>query len=725
MEDGTLALLLLLALAASLALALAPSAQAQGSLANVTIRIYDCAGSSLVEGGRAPRLVVYNDTGGVVFDGECAGTCKLVNLTPGRYEFKVYWRGVLVASVNETLSSGENLVDIETRVVKARIRVVDDAGASLRKVSLTLRGPKPEYTLEFEYSIRGEDQITTYLPFGEYALTKLVWKWEVGEREVTVDVAPENASYELSASSDLILIEAKVFHSLVLGFYTLDEERVEGDVVIEFAKDTSWIKVFEGEAEDGRVRLNKVPYGLYRITMTWREATVLKEVIEVDSELREELEEGELRLTASLYERIFLKFVNSLGEPLEELAVLIRDPLGENRTYTTTRGGLVELENAVSGRYTAYVRWAAGYLEEVVDLTPEVAENGFVVVEVELVDLLLTLVPKGSSSIPRGLKVHLETRGTTLLDEELEEEVTKYEREIPKLYTKSTYELRVEYGNYVLFEGPIDVSSGEFTVDLEMYDLVLRVLSNAGYPLVGARVVLELPRGGTREALTESGGIASFRHLVAGFGDHRVTVYWRGYRVGEYVVRDDDLEEGRLDLSTRVYDLLVRVVGWFGRGLEGARVSAYLRNSSARLPIGNSTTDPAGLAKIEGVPVPSGYDVILDVCYKERYREEGIMYEKPGEVKEVFLDVFLEIAGYPLSAAEVAMVVVCTAVLIAASYYLYRFVESRRIPKEIFAEGIKEEEVEEEEWYEYGLEEEAEEEGLLSRLRKKLRSLLG
>ncbi|GEM_PF-2894494 len=725
-------ILLAIASAALLLLFLASVDAQVTEYANVTVNLFDYSGNPLYENNLYPKLEIYDANGTLLKSLTCeAATCRVLNLTVDSYSFKVYWRRVEVAYINKTLTTGENVVNITCNVRRVRIRAVDDEDRMIENVDISLFGPLPGYQNSYPFNT-GEGEIVKLLPFGTYKLSSVVWQWKVDDKTFSVDVSPEDeVKYVVGAQGDFIKIPVKVAHSLTVAFYTLDGRELTGDeaeVLVEFKYRGDWMSILRNDlSSSNKVTLGPIPYGEYKFSLFWEERLLFSEKILVNESIYERLEDGLLKLKVSMYRSLIVRFIGAQGQPLKKMYVVLVAPYGENFTYTTDEGGKIRLANLTAGKYVAMLRWIAGYAEVELDLTPGKVQGHVVEVVVDFYEIKLKIYPKGSETLPENLHILFRCNEVLLLNESLKEERGVFEKTFSDLYSKAAYTLRIRYMGYTLYEKRVSVEAGSIEVEVELYDLTVRVLSRSNSTLSKARVVLKYPRGEIVERETSEGGECIFKHLIAGYGTYRLNVYWKNYLVGSFTLKDEDISKGKLDVKVNVYDLSFKVYNSLHNGLPNVEIKVYLRNSTSTVLLANVTTDPTGFAKLSNVPVPSGYDVIADVDYKNKFTVKGVVLEKPGKTKEITLDVLVEIFGIPLSTLETLALVSGTIVCSVGAYFFIRWYMFRKSVTHIFSEGRALSETYEREYplgYETIEEYEEEKRNPLSRIWKKMRDRL-
>lgn len=696
---------------------------------NLTIRLLDYENKPLFEGNSYPTLKIYYTNGTFIKSVTCeAAVCTLINFSTGSYSFKVYWRSVEVAYVNKTITATDKVINITCNARKVRIRVVDDKDIKIKNVDVSFLGPLPGYQNSYAFNT-GEGEIVKLLPFGTYRLGSAIWQWEVDDKTFSVDISPGNTmEYVVGINADFIKIQGKVMHSLTLVFYTLDEEELVGDeaeVELEFYYRGKWARMLNQRlSSSNKITLSPLPYGEYRVTLYWEEVPLFSETISVDENLYDQLEDDMLKLTVSMYRSLVVRFVNAQGEALEDMYVVLISPYGENSTYKTDDTGKIRLANITAGVYVAKLRWIAGYAEVELDLTPEKISGHMVEVVVDFYNVNFEIYPKGSDTLPEGLRVSFKCNNVLLWNESLKEEENIWENSFEKLYSKAVYTLRVRYMNYTLYDEKINIKVGTVKVELDLYDLTVRVLSSSNSTLSGAQVLLRYPRGEVRRSETGEGGECFFKHLIAGYGTYEMDIYWKGFLVGSFTLEDEDISKGRIDVRVNVYDLLFKVYDTLRRGLHGVNVKVYLRNSTSTVLLANVTTDPTGLAKISNVPVPSRYDVVFDIDYKSKYVIKNVVLENPGKIKEITLDVLVEIFGFPLSTIETLALVGGATV---GSIGIYLFIRWYTFKKEVSHMFLESQPTPEsyEEYYPGYESERGKKKSLWKRLKERLRELFG
>ena len=693
---------------------------------NVTVNIFDYDGNSLYEGSTYPKLEVYNSTGSLLKSLTCtAASCRIINITPGTYSFKVYWHQVEVAHINDTLKEGENTIEIRCNVKKARIRVVDDADRALKNVDVSLIGPLPGYDMSFSFNTGGSGEIKKFLPFGTYKLSSATWQWGIDDKTMSISaVVEENAEYSINAQNDFIKIPMKVSHSLTFAFYTIDDQELVGSdakVEVRFKYRGDWQKILEKKLEhNNKVTLGPLPYGEYQITVYWSDESILTEKIALDSEIYDELVEGVLKIKVHMYKNLLVRFVDAEGEPLRDTYIVLVFPSGGNASYVTDDVGGVRLCNITAGNYVVKVRWLAGYAETELDLTPGQVSENVIKVVLDFYKVNLVLKSRGSATLPIGLKITFRCNTYILLNESLESEVKNYEKTFEKLYSKSPYYyyLDISYMGYSLFSDRVNIAAKNIVIDLDLYDLTVTVLSMHNYTLPGAKLCLEYPKGGNVVAAeTDNYGKYLFKHLIVGYGPYKLSVYWKDYLVGSFTLKEKDIVEGDVELRVNVYDIYVKVYNVLHSGLKDATVAVYLKNTTAFIPLGNASTDPTGLAKISGIPVPPGYDITINVNYKNRFKLENIIIEHPERSKEIVMNVLFEVFGVPLSPIEIGTIALVSVVGTLGAYFFLRWYRFKETLTSMFSETEVQPEA-----FEYEIEEEEEKKkNVLSKLAKKIK----
>ncbi|RLE72355.1 MAG: hypothetical protein DRJ37_03045, partial [Thermoprotei archaeon] len=504
------------------------NAQTQENI-NLTIRLLDYNNEPLFEGNIYPKLKIYDMNSTLLKSVTCqAAVCTLINFSTGSYSFKVYWRNVEVAYVNKTITTSDQTINITCNARKVRIRVVDDKDIKIKNVDVSFQGPLPGYQNSYAFNT-GKGEIVKLLPFGTYKLGSAIWQWEVDDRNFSVDISPGNTTeYVVGPNADFIKIQGRVMHSLTLAFYTLDERELIGDeaeVELEFYYRGKWSKLLERRlSSSNEISLSPLPYGEYRVTLYWEGVEIFSQTISVNEDLYDELEDNMLKLTVSMYKSLLVRFIDAQGEALENLYVILTTPYGDNSTYRTDDTGKIRLTNITAGRYIAKLRWAAGYAEVELDLTPGKVSGHIVEVAVDFYDIKFEIFPKGSETLPENLHIMFKCNDVILWNESLNEEKNLWENSIENLYSKATYVLKIKYMDYTLYDERINIKAGIAKIELDLYDLTIRVLSSSNSTLSGARVVITYPKGEVKETETGEGGECFFKHLVAGYGAYKVDV---------------------------------------------------------------------------------------------------------------------------------------------------------------------------------------------------------
>ncbi|RLE77677.1 MAG: hypothetical protein DRJ56_01815 [Thermoprotei archaeon] len=202
---------------------------------------------------------------------------------------------------------------------------------------------------------------------------------------------------------------------------------------------------------------------------------------------------------------------------------------------------------------------------------------------------------------------------------------------------------------------------GVYKFEIEWEPIEFKVVDSKGRGMANAEVRLAGPVNIT--GLTDASGVA--RVAVYCPGIYNVTVVFKGCEV--YSGRLIPYESCALTLPCAVYDLGVRVVGFWNQPLPGSQV--VVRDGSGAFVDSNSTSS-SGCATFTQLP-KGVYDV--SVSYKRVDKAVKVVLDD-NKVVDVKLDVVIEIPflGVPLSASETLGIAVAIGGLLALSKALGR-----------------------------------------------------
>ncbi len=656
---------------------------------NVTLRIETCDGEALKEGSLLPHVVVKKN-GTAVFSGDCS-TCTIDGLEYGVYQVYVKWRGVNVYENNILVNSTNSLVEIPIKTATKRVGVTvlnDEGSPIMYRVSATITLPSGD--------VGFEPGVTHILPFGTWSYSaKYSWMCNL--------VVSKSGQFPVSCGSSFLRISLPVAAEVVVKF-----RKSDGSSVLGLPGNASIYAVVNGKKavtvdfrEKDAVSFINMPYGSYRVVVAYRGLTVVNAVFNVKAG-----GDRQFTYTVPVTKSLTITFLDADDNPLVLFPVVVETPWGEKLRLGTNENGQVSIKEAMFGTYVF-----TSSLQGVILKKSLKVEKPQVEVKFPVRKSVLMLTPKGSASLPPGLrvKVVLPRTGYVVKEETLGKEASRWTLNLGLLLVDASYEADVSYmsytWNWVVSAKPV------IEVKVPLYDVKIDVETMTGEPLTGCNITLSYG-GESRNHVLEAGGLM-VRHLPD--TDVNVGVACRGVEVFHGSFRPSSVN-GTLTLKAYVTDLRVVVKGWFGKPIGGANVTLLISNDGKRL-VFHSYTDANGVAVFKLVPVPPGSTAEALVRYKNE--ESRVVVDTGKSVNNVFLDVFLDT---PLGAlglsTTVAMVVGLSVAGIVSLLLLRRYkyvkeVEGLLVPEDVAYSGP----------YYYG--DEYEEEGVLERIKEFIRELLG
>jgi len=223
----------------------------------------------------------------------------------------------------------------------------------------------------------------------------------------------------------------------------------------------------------------------------------------------------------------------------------------------------------------------------------------------------------------------------------------------------------------VMIGGPL-----VFEISLPLYDVVLKLITRTGRPIVGATVIV----GTVDVGSTDADGTVLVTQIPS--GNFSVSARWLGRDISPTEPLHISTSNTYSLTASRIAFVQIQAIGVSNQGLSGAHLT--ITPSDTASPLFSGMTDADGMVSLE---LPYGdYDVKASFKGTEARRTITVLGDTLEKIK---LDVFIELFGKSMTFVDfmiwlIAFVALILLLLIAAQEYnIYR---RRKLP-ELFRRG--------------------------------------
>jgi uncharacterized protein (DUF736 family) len=496
----------------------------------------------------------------------------------GEYELEVVWVEAIVWQSHESMFSDRSII-IVAQVYYAFIQVVDTTDEPLANAQLTVTHPVTGRIMGSQ-TTDANGNATFRLPMDNYTIN-VVWA-----ETVVYDAEREVASNEpLKLVASVYYAELNIVDSL--------EAALEAALVT-FTNTTSGREMGEHTTGDDGIVIFRLPMGIYRLRVVWKEAVVYESHHTIDAN------DPWTIVTNVFYGELHI--VDSQEVPLEAALVSLTNtssgrPMGDT---TTNYLGIV-VYRLPMGVYTVQVIWID---TEVFNDFVTIDSNNPHTIVVNVYYPTFDVADSRDVAINGALVTMTKESNGRIIGSHLTDSAGSTTFRVPL----DTYTVSVVWLDTLVHEAEYDVNSNAaFSVAANVFYVGTTARDTKGIGLEFAQISVTNTTTFRSMAshTADSGGVTEFRLPI---GEYQVDVLWQNALVYDdtWTLTDD----ATWTLESWVYYVTFHVTDGDGIDLAGASIS--LANDTASTSLGPINTDGDGEAEFR---LPLG-DVSVGIVWK-------------------------------------------------------------------------------------------------------------
>ncbi|MCD6563027.1 MAG: hypothetical protein J7K23_03795 [Thermoproteales archaeon] len=622
---------------------------------------------------------------------ECAGVnCTLSNVAVGNYTLFINYKNpqkeeliVYQKDIKVEENSTNFLIEANVNITKIRINIIDDEGVTLKAFSGKLKSIRDNVL----YSFQRDTDI--YLPLGEYSFYQVIYTFNTKEGALNYVFNSSEINVTTSVTVKCgknIIAKVPVAHRVIFRFFKVSGEPLIMDDVkarIELQmEDEEHILKEVYLSSSNIIEFSGVPYGKYIVSIYKEGKRILKQDFMIN------LNNKDIYVYTNIISFLKFRFVDLDGNLLQKYNMTIQSPLKTFHVQTNALG-IVELENVIGGTY--YIRFSWNEIITI-SLSEQITTKGLYVIKVPLKTLTITILPEFSDTLPQEIEVSFFYKKDGILIDSYtaQEEMPEIKIEMYQIPIGSEYYVRVKWKNKILNYTRVEIlnNTRDIKVYVPLFDVTFKIIDMNKMSLSNTSVKILTPTNNLIELRSNNDGICEFRHAT--IGDYKITIYWKEVQVYNEIIRIARGMNLTKVIKVEVYDIHLKVYGWFNTPLKDVFLNAMLKMNNIKIKEFNATSLESGDILLLQVPLPKGSNLKIILEYKgKRISDLIVPKDEKGVIeKEYFMDVFIDTPFYALSFLESLVFLIILLGGIFGIVVVYRKLSYKREVSHIFDERL-------------------------------------
>ena len=430
------------------------------------------------------------------------------------------------------------------------------------------------------------------------------------------------------------------------------------------------------------IEFSGVPYGKYIVSIYKEGKRILKQDFMIN------LNNKDIYVYTNIISFLKFRFVDLDGNLLQKYNMTIQSPLKTFHVQTNALG-IVELENVIGGTY--YIRFSWNEIITI-SLSEQITTKGLYVIKVPLKTLTITILPEFSDTLPQEIEVSFFYKKDGILIDSYtaQEEMPEIKIEMYQIPIGSEYYVRVKWKNKILNYTRVEIlnNTRDIKVYVPLFDVTFKIIDMNKMSLSNTSVKILTPTNNLIELRSNNDGICEFRHAT--IGDYKITIYWKEVQVYNEIIRIARGMNLTKVIKVEVYDIHLKVYGWFNTPLKDVFLNAMLKMNNIKIKEFNATSLESGDILLLQVPLPKGSNLKIILEYKgKRISDLIVPKDEKGVIeKEYFMDVFIDTPFYALSFLESLVFLIILLGGIFGIVVVYRKLSYKREVSHIFDERL-------------------------------------
>ena len=596
--------------------------------------------------------------------------------TNNTYQIRVYWLGVLVHSRTIFISSEANdtTITIFTDTTLVIFNFYDYSKINkLSNVTFSLY----RYDSIFLSNLKCNESLSILLPYGDYRLTNVTWS----DRDVT----PANAGFSVTGDvNSLTLVFRCKVYSIYIRFIDKTGKPVSSNLRLVIYCDD--IKIFDSDLQRDDLFLDKLPQARYSIYVYYSDSLVNVTTLLLDKEYS-------IRIVIPRLSQVVLEIVDWSGNLIPGVCL---EYLGDNLVNKTSDTGIFKLKEIMERNYTYIIKFKGKKYSGTVSIT---GDHATIKLPIYTLNVVITLNRKNISRNFFSIRL-IDLSTNSIFDQSLTSDFSASFQYL----SRGIYKIVILWYNYPIYQELIEVPSKLLVeISINFYQLFLVITDKEGRVVPKAVVKIILENSTIIKAISDEEGKVG--PLLTPFTHYQIEVFWHNFTV--YSGSIEINRDSTVTIRTKLVNVVISVRNLWKQPIRGlkATFSLILVNGS-KVFLGEKSGDT--IISFNLVPVSSivkSIEINLTVADKIF----TYTYNQPIEndiIDTIDLPIIFVLLNHAITLNEmiIGTIVIVTAVIIL-SVIIGKILEKKEISKIIYTEEL-------------------EEEGIIEKIKKKLRRII-